>query len=138
MSNPKQEVRQNINEMLDEYTFVGQIYISLKCTEIAYRNYHQNGKKFLYARILKTYNNRIRDLLLEKSHLLSENLQNDALKLITHYDIWIEKWNELKNNNNHSLEDEFIFQNKDIFPSDASKNLENEYFRLEKIKQDKV
>jgi hypothetical protein len=112
--------------------FLGQTYTNLKRSEIAYNNYLNDEKKFIHAKILKTCNEQIRDLLLENSFLLSDTLQQDALKLISHYDIWIEKWIDLEQKRKPDLEDEFVFQNTYSFPKDASNNLENEYLKLKK------
>jgi hypothetical protein len=105
--------------------------VNLKRSEIAYKAYLQDGKKFIYARVLKVCNKQLRKLLIENSFLFSETLQNDALNLISHYDIWIEKWNGLKRKLKPSLDDEFVFDNTHIFPKDAALRFEKEYKRIE-------
>lgn len=110
--------------------FLGQTFINLKRSEIVYKNYLQDDKKFIHAKILKTCNEQLRSLLIENSHLLSETLQKDALNLIIHYDIWIEKWNELEQTKKFSLDEIFVFQNRHTFPKDAAKRIENEYTKL--------
>ena len=112
--------------------FLGKISINFKRSEITYRNYIEAGKTYIHAKILKECNREIRDLLLFNCFLLSENLQKDALRLIVHYDIWLEKWNELELKNKPGLDDEFIFQNKCTFPKDAEENLLNEFSKLKK------
>jgi hypothetical protein len=104
--------------------------MNLKRSETAYKEYLQGGKTYMFARILKIYNEKIRELLLEKGWLLSESLQKDALLLISHYDIWLQKWNDLEKRLNPGPDDEFIFPNEYIFPREAAGNLEQEYLRL--------
>ena len=120
----------NITEQ--QIKFLGQIYVGLKRTEIAYNNYLQIGQTFIHAKILKACNEQIRNLLFENSFLLSDNLQNDALKLISHYDIWLEKWINLEKKSKPELEDKFLFQNTFTFPKESAINLENEFLRLKK------
>jgi len=110
--------------------FLGQTFINLKRSEIAYKNYLQDEKKFIHAKILKTCNEQLRNLLIENSFLLSDTLQHDALSLITHYDIWIEKWNALKQTQKFSLDDIFVFENGHTFPKDAAIRIESEFNRI--------
>jgi hypothetical protein len=90
----------------------------------------QDEKKFIHAKILKRCNEELRSLLIENSFLLSDTLQHDALTLITHYDIWIEKWNELEQNQKFSLDEIFVFENKHTFPKDAARRIESEFNRI--------
>jgi hypothetical protein len=110
--------------------FLGQVVINIKRAEIAYANYMMDGKKFIYAKILKNCNEKINELLIENSYMLSQHLIDDCLKLICHFDIWTEKWNNLEKTLKPALEDEFIFENKFTFPKDAAKNIENEFVKM--------
>ena len=113
--------------------FLGQTFINFKRSEIAYKNYLHDGKKFIHAKVLKTCNEQLRTLLIENSFLLSDTLQHDALSLITHYDIWIEKWNESEQTLKPSLDGVFIFENSYTFPKDAATRIEKEFFRIKNI-----
>ena len=54
--------------------------------------------------------------------------------LIAHFDIWMEKWNDLANSKFFKLEEEFSFENSFTFPKEAAKNLEKEFLKFrEKI-----
>jgi hypothetical protein len=121
-----------MNEILSEKTveLTGLLYMNLKRSESAYKEYLEGGKTYMFARILKIYNEKIRELLLEKGYLLSDSLQKDALLLISHYDIWLQKWNDLEKRLNPAPADEFVFPNEFIFPKEAAKNLEKEYLRV--------
>src|SRR5687768_3497925 len=94
---------------LQQFELAGQISMNLKRSAAAYKEYLLGGKTFMFALILRQYNEKIRELILEKGHLLSASLQEDALKLVSHYDIWMQKWDELKKNLNPSPDDEFVF-----------------------------
>ena len=123
-----------MNEQLitEQFELTGQLSMNLKRSATAYKEYLEGGKTFMFAKILRLYNEKIRELLLEKGYLLSDNLQTDALALISHYDIWMQKWDELKKNLNPYPDDEFSFPNNFTFPKDAAANLEQEYKRLKK------
>jgi hypothetical protein len=110
--------------------FLGKIYINFKRSEMAYRNYMDNDKKFIYAQILKSCNERILYLLIDNAYLLSDELIKESMKLIFHLDIWIEKWNDLEKKQKPNIEDEFVFDNKFTFPREAAQNLENEFLKL--------
>jgi hypothetical protein len=119
---------------IDRITFLEELSVEFKRSKITYKEYIDNENKFIYAKILKEININIRNKLLSNSFLLSEVLQEDVLLLVNHYDIWIEKWNDLYSNNiNWGLDDTFVFQNSDIFPKKSELNLLNEF---EKIKKD--
>ncbi len=110
--------------------FLGILYINLKRSEIAYKNYIENGKKFIHARIIKKCNEDISDILIEKSYLLRDDLITDSLLLIAHFDIWFEKWNDLADKRRPDLEDEFVFENKFVFPREAASNLESAFLEM--------
>ena len=109
---------------------LGKIYINLKRSSVAYNNYIKEGKTYLHARVLKDCNVKTRELLLENAHILNEDLRNDSIDLINHYDIWIEKWINLKQKRDLELDDVFIFENKYRFPRDAERRLKEEFFKI--------
>ena len=114
----------------EKIKFLGKVYINLKRSELAYRNYIDNDKKFIFARIIKHCNKETLNLLTNNSYLLSDNLISDSIELISHIDIWIEKWNDLAETKKPSLDDEFIFENEFTFPRKAAENLENEFLKI--------
>ena len=126
-----------MNEMTDEIksrkiNILGKVYLNFERSRIAYDNYINEGKIYLHARILKECNLKIRDLLLENAYILEENLRNDAMDLISHYDIWVEKWNDLKQKRDPQLYDIFIFENEYRFPTEAEKRLKEEFIKNKK------
>ena len=115
--------------------FLGRLYTNFKRSEIAYQNYINNNKKFIYAKIIKRCNKESVNLLMNNSYLLSNELLTESTKLITHFDIWFEKWNNLEKIKSPNLDDEFIFENTFTFPRDAAQSLEKEYLETRNIKK---
>lgn len=113
-----------------QFELTGQLYMNLKRSAAAYKEYLLGGKSFLFAVILRQYNEKIRELILEKGWLLPSGLQEDALALVSHYDIWMQKWDELKKTLNLAPDDEFAFPNTATFPKEAARNIEETYERL--------
>lgn len=107
--------------------FLGQASMQFKRSEVAYANYMRDGRKFIHARILKACNDELRSLLLKYGHLLSEPLRDDAVTLIAHYDIWIERWNALEQRQHVALDDAFVFENEHRFPKEAAQRLERAF-----------
>ncbi|MBL7739455.1 MAG: hypothetical protein JNK14_09555 [Chitinophagaceae bacterium] len=116
-----------------QFELTGQLYMNLKRSETAYKEYLGNGKTFRYARILRVYNEKIRQLVMEKGYLLPHHLQQDGLDLVSHYDVWMQKWDELKEQINPSPDDEFVFPNSVTFPKEAARHLEQEYERIKQV-----
>lgn len=89
-----------------------------------------NGRQFVYARVLKNCNERILNLLAENAYLLSDDLIHESMKLISHIDIWLEKWNDLEKKLKPAIGDEFVFENKFTFPREAAHKLEKEFLAI--------
>jgi len=114
-------------------SFLDELSIEFQRSKITYKEYINNGNKFVHARILKESNTNIRNKLLKNNFLLSDELQEDALALINHYDIWIKKWSDLYiKNTNLKLDDIFIFQNQHTFPKQSELKLLNEFRKIKK------
>jgi hypothetical protein len=107
-----------------------QISSSFDASSIAYKNYIENGKTFQYAKVLREINDQTKTLLTDHLQILPLSLQPDALAIIAHYDAWMEKWDQLKQDINPSPGDVFIFANDHRFPKDSAKRIEEEYSRL--------
>ena len=88
------------------------------------------NKQFVFASILKNCNEKIAALLVENSYLLPDKLIEDSVKLISHYDIWIQKWHELATIQNPTMTDEFVFENTFSFPKEAATNLQEAYLAI--------
>lgn len=119
--------------MKSDLVFLGLIYTNFKRSEIAYKNYINDNNIYLHAKILKECNLLIRSLLLDNSFLLREELRSDAINLISHYDIWLEKWNDLDKKKAYAINDVFIFENEYVFPKESEKRLKAEFIKKNKI-----
>ena len=124
-----------MNETLlsQQLALTAQISADLHHSAVAYKEYLEGGKTFAFAQVLRLYNDRLLDLLLQKGHLLEGSLQKDAHALIAHYNAWTAKWEALRKHLDPAPGDEFIFQNEITFPRQAAVNLEQEYQRLQKL-----
>ena len=120
-----------MDQHVDVKRILGAIYINLKRSEIAYRNYMDNGKQFIFARVLKRCNEETLNLLVDNSHVLPDDLIHDSIQIIAHLDVWIEKWNDLASTHHPDPEDEFIFENSVTFPRDAAHHLEEAFLRMQ-------
>lgn len=113
-------IKENTEKALE---ILGPLDTLLKRGKIAYRNYISNGKCLLYAKIIKNNNEQIRELILEKAHLLPFEHQSKAIDLVTHIDIWYVLWEDLYEREKYNLNDEFIFKNNATFPKESVASL---------------
>jgi len=102
---------------------------NLKESEKAYKKYLADGMTFRYAKELKKYNTRIIDLLTENKLLLPFLLQQDADKLLYHYNTWLKKWNDLAEEIKPKDDEMFAYPNEVTFPRDAAKNFESAFHK---------
>lgn len=102
---------------------LGSLNMHLKRGQVAYDNYIASGKKFLYAKILKNNNERIRQLIMTQGHCLPTEQRAYAIDLVTHIDIWDVLWEDLNSDKVHGLNDEFAFENSATFPKESVASL---------------
>ena len=102
---------QSLSELL------GPVNMLLDRTDSAFKRWKPNSL-FLEAEIIAKSNSKIRDLLLEKGHLIPPELLPDATKLVEHYDKWLEKYDEnSKNLKSHpEKKSSFTFVGPDGYP----------------------
>ncbi len=93
------------------------------------RAFDRWGKQnlFLEAKVVKVGNEVIRDLLLEKGHLIPPELLEDAGKLVEHYDVWLEKFEKQRKSEAPNLDTAFVFVGPDgfPFPSESEQKFQN-------------
>ncbi|GAA4003227.1 hypothetical protein GCM10022408_13440 [Hymenobacter fastidiosus] len=113
---------QSLSELL------GPINILLSRTEKAFKRLGPHNT-FVEARILKESNEKIRDLLLQKSHLTPASLSGDALALIEHFDRYLEEFEKLRGGQAPAAEAPFVFVGPAgfPFPRQAADNFQAEY-----------
>jgi hypothetical protein len=97
-------------------------------TERAFDRWN-NKNLYLEMKVVKVGNETIRDLLLMKGHLIPPNLRTDAGRLIEHYDVWLEKFEEMRLSKKPDLNTSFVFVGPDgyPFPSDAEKKFRDTF-----------
>lgn len=84
---------------------------------------------FLEAKVVRVGNEIIRDLLLNKGHLIPPELLENAGELVEHYDVWLEKFEKQRSTENPDLETTFVFVGPDgfPFPHKAEKKFRDKY-----------
>lgn len=94
---------------------LGPLNMQFDRTERAFKRWRSQNL-YLEAKVVKVGNEIIRDLLLSKGHLIPPELLDDAGKLVEHYDVWLEKFEEQRSSENPNLEAKFVFVGPDGFP----------------------
>lgn len=87
---------------------LGPIYMQLDRTERAFNRWTSKNL-YLEMKVIREGNSTIRDLLLEKGHLIPPQALNEAGKLIEHYDRWLEEFEKQRLTDNPDLETPFVF-----------------------------
>jgi hypothetical protein len=100
---------QSVSELL------GPVYMQLDRTESAFVRWGDQNF-YLEAKVIGEGNRTIRDLLLEKGHLIPPHLLKDAGKLIEHYDYWLEMYESKRLAENPDLKTKFIFAGPQGYP----------------------
>ena len=94
---------------------LGPVNMQLDRTKRAFERW---SKKNLYleAKVVRAGNEIIRNLLLEKGHLIPPELLEDAGKLVEHYDVWLEKFEKQRQSESPDLDTAFVFVGPDGYP----------------------
>jgi len=94
---------------------LGPINMLLNRTDTAFKRLTANNK-FVEAKILKESNEKIRDLLLLKGHLIPLELIQDANKLVEHFDRYLEEFERIRGGQNPDLDAPFVFVGPKGYP----------------------
>ena len=117
------------------YTLLQPLYFFMQLSGTAYAKYAAN-KIFLHAEAIRLANKKVYKLLIDKTSYIPDELQQDILQLLNHYDIWFTQFKMHKKKVKPSLGDEFVFNqldNQSAFP----KSVEEKIFRYyELVKQE--
>lgn len=114
---------QSVTELL------APLFAQFERTSLAFKRWSTENH-FLEMKVIKTGNEIIRDLLLDKVHLIPPDLRDDASKLVEHYDVWLEKFEEIRvADSPKSLSTPFIFAGPEgyPFPSEAEENFKKKF-----------
>ena len=94
---------------------LGPMHMQFSRTKSAFSRWNSKNL-YLEAKVVKSGNERIRDLLLEKGHLIPPELLKDAGDLIEHYDVWLEKFEDQRRDESPDIDSPFVFVGPDGFP----------------------
>jgi len=94
---------------------LGPMNIQFDRTKRAFARW-QSKNLYLEAKVIKTGNETIRDLLLTKGFLIPPELREDAGKLVEHYDVWLELFESQRRGREPDLESPFTFAGPKGFP----------------------
>ena len=90
---------------------------------MAYHDYLAGGKTFFYARPLWKYNAAIKDLVEKEAGNLPAGPKEDALALLPHIEVWMEKWLARELELKPEAETVFVFENEVRFNREAAERL---------------
>lgn len=94
---------------------LGPMYMHLERTRRAILRWKKKNL-YLEAKVVYLTNTALRDLLIQKGHLIPPELLPDAGKLIEHYDYWIEEFESKRMAANPDLDTTFIFVGAKGYP----------------------
>jgi len=119
--------------------FLNKISLLLLETEKTYKDYHDSGKIFKHAKILKYQNTKLLHLLEHEIELLKDNQQVKARELMEHLDVWSKNWDKEYREKNPQRNDIFYFHNSNNFPRKTVNSLMKYKIKLEnKVKTGSV
>jgi len=98
-------------QMLHE--LIGPVVMHLFRTKRAFNRY-KGEDGYLEAEVLYKGNKSIRDMLLQKGYLLDASMLEHAIKLIEHYDVWLEEYEKITKKKSSSVR--FVFSGPSGFP----------------------
>jgi len=107
---------------------LGPLNMQFDRTARAFKRWNEQNL-FLEAKVIKVGNETIRELLLNKGHLIPPELLEDAGALIEHYDVWIERYEKERLSENPDLETKFVFAGPEgfPFPTESEKNFRKKF-----------
>lgn len=105
------------------YDFFSKVILYLERSKAIYNIYLEEDKKYFYAKILRDINGDLYGFILENYNSIPFQMLGDFVELITHYEIWINKYDEHKSRMEYKFEDVFVFDNKFIFPKSAENKI---------------
>lgn len=98
-------------KMLNE--LIGPVVMHLYRTERAFKRY-KGEEGYLEAEVLYKGNKIVRDLLLQKGYLLDATMIQHAVRLIEHYDVWLEEYEKTTKKKSSTVR--FVFSGPSGYP----------------------
>lgn len=109
---------------------LGPLYMQLDRTNRAMDRWQQENT-YLEAKVVREANISIRDLLLAKGSLIPQELLEDAGRLISHYDHWLEEFEKIRGKNDPSLDQSFPFVFTYDFPKGSDKRFMTTFKKMQ-------
>ncbi len=121
-------------ESQSEYpgSIVKTLYLLMQLSKKAYGKYLQN-KIYLHALAIRSSNQKVYDHLLRHLPGWPDAIQDEALDLLNHYDIWMAQFSEFAAVKKPALADEFVFHHLDqlsAFPKAAEQKIFDYYHSI--------
>ena len=123
------------NKEIEFRELISPLYLLMQLSIKAYQKYLAN-KIYLHALVIRSANRKIYDHLLKNLHLVPDELQDEVLRLMNHYDIWMHQFEDFESRRKPGIEDEFVFYHIDeqsAFPRDAEKKIFDYYLQLKNL-----
>ena len=114
-----------MKNLLEKEQLHSEISLQFSYSERVYKEYLKSGKKFIYASILRDINERIYNLIVLKSYILSEEIQDDLIALMFHLDVWRIIWKNEFLSQKPNLNSSFEFENDVNFPKHSMHRILN-------------
>ncbi|EHD0094520.1 hypothetical protein AB4S96_000242 [Vibrio vulnificus] len=102
------EQQRDLNELKFIFDMVNKTYVQ----------YIENGSIYLYALIIRKYNLRVRELIINLAPSFPSEFRSGCIELCHHLDVWFTLFDNLENSADFSCGDKFVFDNKVNFPKD--------------------
>ncbi len=113
---------------------LGQVYIHLSRTRIAFDNTYSKLKKYdaiFEDEVIYHSNKIIRDILITNGHHLPPELLDEASKLIEHYDAWLITYHKIRKVNNDTTTIQvYVGPEGFAFPSMAEGKFKEKYIEM--------
>lgn len=94
---------------------LGPMFMQLDRTERAFARW-KTKNLYIESKIIREGNLAIRDLLLQKGHLIPPHLLPDASALVEHYDRWLEEFERRRVEQNPEGDADFVFVGPQGYP----------------------
>ncbi len=105
---------------------LGPMYMQFERTKRAFDRW-EDKNLYLEGEIIRKGNTEIRDLLLQKAHLVPPKLLNHAGVLVEHYDLWLEEF--YRQRTEAKGDDDAVFVFVYTFPRESEKLFRNAFLQ---------
>lgn len=113
--------------------FLGPMIMQFERTKRAFDRWDKRNP-YIEGEVVRKGNLTIRDLLVNNGHLIPPRLMLDAVRLVEHYDAWLEEFENVRGQYSSGKDSAFVFVGPKGygFPGDAEAHFKDEFRRLQK------